>query len=76
MREAPAECLDTLLVAVGIYVYAVLLLALPCIADTDIPSAVFVAIWDGGIAGAFIYRRLQSRRRDVGVPTRSRMTCR
>lgn len=60
MREAPAGGLITILVAVAIYVYAALLLALPFIADTDLPFVVFVAIWVGGsaIAGAFIYHWL------------------
>lgn len=56
MREAPAGGSITVFVAVTIYAYAALLLALPFIADADPPFAVFLAVWVGGsaIAGAFI----------------------
>jgi hypothetical protein len=46
----------TVTLALAIYAYAALLLALPFIADADLPFAVFIAVWVGGsaVAGAFI----------------------
>jgi len=56
MRELSVGRPITVFVAVAIYAYAALLLALPFIADADPPFAVFVAVWVGGsvIAGAVI----------------------
>lgn len=56
MREASAGRQITVFVALAMYAYAALLLALPFIADADPPFAVFVAVWVGGsaIAGAYI----------------------
>jgi len=56
MRYAYAGRPITVPVALAIYAYAALLLALPFIADADLPFAVFVAVWVGGsaVAGAFI----------------------
>jgi len=56
MRHASAQRPITVPMALAIYAYAGLLLALPFIADSGIPFAVFVAAWVGGsaVAGAFI----------------------
>jgi hypothetical protein len=56
MRETPGGRPITVPVAVAIYAYAALVLALPFIADADPPFAVFVAVWVGGsaLAGALI----------------------
>jgi hypothetical protein len=56
MRLASARRPITVPLALGIYAYGALLLALPFIADADVPFPVFLAVWIGGsvVAGASI----------------------